>query len=400
MEPVAVKENIFWVGAVDWDMRYFHGPIYGTHRGTTYNSYLIMDEKVTLVDTVYAPFAGEMLARIRKLIDPSRIDYIVINHVETDHSGALPELMKLAPGAKIFCTARGKEGLFKHYFGDWDYRVVETGTTLSLGKHTLSFIEAPMLHWPDSMFTYVKEEALLMPNDAFGQHLAGNFRFDDQVENKLVMEEASRYYANILYPLSSLVLKKLEEVNALNIPISMIAPAHGVIWRDNPGQIIEAYLRWASGEWQPRAVVVYDTMWGSTAAMARTIVEGMAAEKVAANVFKISIRDTNNIFTELLQSRLLVVGSPTVHRHYLSVLSPFLDELTGLKPVNRLGAAFGSYGWSKGAVKAIEAKLEAAGLTLAGAGLEVPWVPDAGEFKSCYQWGRDLARKLTPGIQE
>lgn len=394
MDPVLLKEGIYWVGAVDWDMRYFHGPVYSTHRGTTYNSYLIIDEKITLVDTVYAPFAGEMLERIRKIIDPSRIDYIVINHVETDHSGALPEVMKLAPEAKIFCTARGKAGLLKHYFGEWDYRVVETGAELPLGKHTLSFIEAPMLHWPDSMFTYIKEEALLMPNDAFGQHLASSFRFDDQVENKIIMEEAARYYANILYPLSRLVLKKLEEVNALNIPISMIAPSHGVIWRENPGQIIESYRRWASGEWLPKAVVVYDTMWGSTAAMARSIVEGIAAENVDVKLIKVSARDMNNIFTELLEARLLVVGSPTINRQYLSALSPFLDDLTGLKPVNRLGAAFGSYGWSRGAVKAIEAKLEAAGLTLAGEGLELLWVPDAGELKSCREWGRALARTM------
>ena len=394
MDPVVLKEGIYWVGAVDWDMQYFHGPVYSTHRGTTYNSYLIIDEKITLVDTVYGPFAGEMLDRIRMIVDPSRIDYIIINHVETDHSGALPEVMKLAPAAKIFCSARGKAGLLKHYYGEWDYRVVKTGDELPLGKRTLSFIEAPMLHWPDSMFTYVREEAILMPNDAFGQHLAGSFRFDDEVENRLIMEEAARYYANILYPLSGLVLKKLEEVEALNIPISMIAPSHGVIWRENPGQIIESYRRWASGEWLPKAVVVYDTMWGSTESMARSIAEGLAAEKVDAKVIKISIRDVNNIFTELLEARLLVVGSPTINRSYLSVLSPFLDDLTGLKPVNRLGAAFGSYGWSRGAVKAIETKLEAAGLTLAREGLELLWVPDAGELKDCFEWGRALARRI------
>ena len=394
MEPVLLKEGIYWVGAIDWDMQYFHGPVYKTHRGTTYNSYLIVDEKVTLVDAVYAPFAGEMVERIRKIIDPARIDYIVVNHLETDHTGALPEVMKLAPKAKIFCTARCKAGLEKHYYGNWDYEVVKTGSELALGRRTLSFIEAPMLHWPDSMFTYVQEDALLMPNDAFGQHLASAFRFDDEVDTDLIMEEASRYYANILYPLSKLVLKKLDEVAGLGIPISMIAPSHGVIWRKNPGRIIEAYRRWASGEWFPRAVVVYDTMWGSTAAMARSIIEGLAAEKVDARLVKISIRDLNHIFTELLEARLLVVGSPTINRSYLSVLSPFLDELTGLKPVNRLGAAFGSYGWSRGAVKAMEGKLEAAGLTLAGEGLELLWVPDEAGLESCREWGRALARKV------
>lgn len=394
MDPVILKEGIYWVGAIDWDMRYFHGPVYSTHRGTTYNSYLIVDEKITLVDTVYGPFAGEMLERIRRIVDPSRIDYIVINHVETDHTGALPEVMQLVPQAEIYCTAKGKAGLQGHYHGAWDYHVVKTGDELSTGRRTLSFIEAPMLHWPDSMFTYIKEEALLMPNDAFGQHLASSFRFDDEVDSKLIMEEASRYYANILYPLSKLVLRKLDEVSALNIPITMIAPSHGVIWRDNPGRIIEAYRRWAAGEWLPRAVVVYDTMWGSTAAMARSIVEGLAEEGVDAKLIKVSIRDTNNIFTELLEARLLVVGSPTINRSYLSVLSQFLDDLTGLKPVNRLGAAFGSYGWSRGAVKAMEAKLEAAGLSLAQEGLELLWVPDAGGLRECREWGRTLAQKV------
>jgi flavorubredoxin len=394
MDPVQLKDKIYWVGAVDWDMRYFHGPTFSTHRGTTYNSYLIVDEKIALVDTVYPPFAGEMLKRIKKVIDPSRIDCIIINHVEIDHSGALPEVMKLAPGAKIYCSPRAREGLRKHFQGEWDYRVVKTGDELPLGRRTLSFIEAPMLHWPDSMFTYVKEEALLMPNDAFGQHLASAFRFDDQVDNKMIMEEAARYYANILYPFSGLVLKKLEELAALGIPISMIAPSHGIIWRKNPGQIIEAYRRWASGDWLPKAVVVYDTMWGSTAAMARAIVEGLASEGVDARLFKVSLRDINGIITELLEACLLVVGSPTINRSYLSALSPFLDDLAGLKPVNRLGAAFGSYGWSRGAVKDIEAKLEAAGLTLAGEGLEIAWVPDAGELESCRQWGRALARKI------
>jgi anaerobic nitric oxide reductase flavorubredoxin len=394
MEPVLLKDGIYWVGAVDWDLQYFHGPSYSTHRGTTYNSYLIVDEKIALVDTVFGPFCGELLERIRKVVDPSRIDYIIINHIETDHSGSLPKVMELAPGAKIFCTARAKAGLLKHYYGDWDYNVVTTGTQLPLGKRTLTFVEAPMLHWPDSMFTYIREEELLMPNDAFGQHLASAFRFDDQVDQRIIMEEAAKYYANILYPVSKLVLKKLEEVQGMNIPISMIAPSHGIIWRGDPAKIVQAYGRWASGEGQPKALVVYDTMWGSTETMARHITEGITSAGVEARLIRVSARDYSDIYADLLEGRLLVVGSSTIHRHFIASLSPFLDELTGLQPVNRLGAAFGSYGWSKGAVKGIEERLQAAGLSLAQESLEVLWVPDAEARQRCQEWGRSLAEKL------
>lgn len=395
MDPVTLKEGIYWVGAVDWDLQYFHGPSYTTHRGTSYNSYLIVDEKITLVDTVFAPFTGELLERIGKIVDPSRIDYIVVNHIETDHSGALPEVMKRAPGAKIFCTAKGKEGLLRHYYAaDWDYNVVKTGTVLPLGKRTLTFVEAPMLHWPDSMFTYIKEDALLMPNDAFGQHLASAFRYDDQVDLNVIMEEATKYYANILYPLSRMVLKKLDEIGAMNIPISMIAPSHGVIWRGDPARILQAYRRWALGEWKPKALVVYDTMWGSTAAMARSVVEGIISQGVEAKLIKISARDYSDVVAELLEARLLVVGSSTIHKHFLASLSPFLDELVALQPVERVGAAFGSYGWSKGAVRGIEERFEKAGILKMQDGLEVLWVPDRAALDSCYEWGSSLAKKI------
>ncbi|HPT34204.1 MAG TPA: flavodoxin domain-containing protein [Bacillota bacterium] len=392
MKPVEIKKDIYWVGVVDWDLRYFHGPSYTTHRGTTYNSYLILDDQVTLVDTVYAPFAGELLERIKKVVDPARIENIVVNHIETDHSGALPEVMKAAPGARIYCTAKAREGLIKHYGGaEWDYRVVKTGQELSTGRRTLSFIEAPMLHWPDSMFTYIREEALLLPNDAFGQHLATSGRFDDQVDNFILMEEAAKYYANILYPLSGLVAKKLKEVEGLNIPIEMIAPSHGVIWRTDPGQIIEAYRRWSGGEWKEKALVVYDTMWGSTETMARYITEGLAAGGVETRLYKLSASDHSDIYKELLETRLLVVGSSTIHRQFISTLSPFLDGLIGLKPLNRLGAAFGAYGWSRGAVKGIEERLAAAGIQLAQESLEILWVPDGKERERCFQWGLALA---------
>ncbi len=393
MRTVEIKKGIYWVGVVDWDIRYFHGPSYSTHRGTSYNSYLIMDDQVTLVDAVFAPFAGELMENIRSVVDPSRIDNVVVNHIETDHAGGLPVVLQAAPKAKIFCTAKAKAGLLKHFpeAKEWNFRVVKTGDTLPVGRRTLTFVEAPMLHWPDSMFTYIGEEELLLPNDAFGQHLASGHRFDDEVDQHVLMEEAAKYYANILYPLSRMVLKKLEEVKGMNIPISMIAPSHGIIWRGDPGKIIQAYQRWASGEGKEKALVVYDTMWGSTATMARAITEGLISEGIEARQYKISKTDYSDVIKEMLEARLVVVGSSTIHRHFLASLSPFLDEVGSLKPVKRMGAAFGSYGWSKGAVKGIEGRLQGAGIELVKEGLELLWVPDEEEKKECFEWGRSLA---------
>jgi flavorubredoxin len=395
MKPVLLKEGIYWVGAVDWDLRYFHGPIYTTHRGTTYNSYLIADDHLTLVDAVYAPFAGELIGRIKAVADPSRIENVIVNHIETDHAGALPEIMKLAPGAKIYCSARARDGLQKHFPGaGWDYRVVKTGMELSTGRRTLTFVEAPMLHWPDSMFTYIPQEALLLPNDAFGQHLASSSRFDDEVDGHVLMEEAAKYYANILYPVSRLVLKKLAELEGMNIPVEMIAPSHGIIWRSRSSRIVEAYRRWAAGEWERKSLVVYETMWGSTMLMARAIAEGLSDQGVATKLYRISAGDYSDIIKELLEARLLVVGSSTIHRHFIASLAPFLDSLACLQPVNRIGAVFGSYGWSKGAAQAVTERLKQAGIETVPESLEVLWIPDQDDRQRCYQWGGSLAGLL------
>ncbi|MBM3245156.1 MAG: MBL fold metallo-hydrolase, partial [Candidatus Omnitrophica bacterium] len=262
-----IKKGIYWVGVVDWNIRTFHGHTYSTKRGTTYNAYLIIDEKVTLVDAVYTPFAKDLIEKVKEIIDPSKIDYIVVNHIEIDHSGALPEIMKLCPKAKLFGTEKCKAGLYKHYYENWDFQVVKTGDKLSLGRRTLQFIEAPMIHWPDSMFTYCPEEKLLLPNDAFGQHYATSERFDDQTDACALMDEAAKYYGNILWPLSGVILKKLEELLKMNLAIDMIAPSHGIIWRKEPQKIINAYLSWAKNETKRKAVVVYETMWGATEKM-------------------------------------------------------------------------------------------------------------------------------------
>ncbi len=394
MPSVKLTEGVYWVGAVDWNIRYFHGPAYSTHRGTTYNAYLIMDDEITLVDTVYRPFADELLRHIREIVDPAKIDNVVINHVETDHSGTLPVIMGLAPQAKIYCTQRGKEGLEKHYFGGWDYNIVKTGDELKIGKRTLTFIEAPMLHWPDSMFTYMKEDAILLPNDAFGQHIATNFRFDDEVDMDEVMDEAAKYYANILLPFSPLVLKKLDEVTKLGIEIKMIGPSHGIIWRKDPGRIVNAYVKWAKGEAERKALVIYDTMWESTEKMAKAVVAGITSAGVTAKLFKLSVSDRNDIIKEMINAKAVIIGSPTINNDILPNVAPLLDDLKGLKPKNKIGMAFGSFGWGGGAVGTIEEKLKAAGVEIIHDPLTVKWVPTPDELTRCFEAGRMVGEKI------
>lgn len=394
MTAVKVAERVYWVGAVDWNIRQFHGPSYTTHQGTTYNSFLIMDDKKTLVDGVYAPFTGELIRHIREQMDPAALDYIVINHVEYDHSGALPEIKRLAPNARVFCSARAAESLKKMYFVDWDFNILKTGDTLSTGQRTLRFVEAPMLHWPDSMFTYLVEDQLLMPNDAFGQHLASAFRFDDEVDQAALMDEAAKYYANILYPFSALVLKKLDELSRLGISPRIIAPSHGVIWRANPGRIVEAYARWASGKAADRAVIIYDTMWESTTKLALAILDGLVDENVEGRVFKASACDRSDIIKEVLDAGAVLVGSSTINRDVLPPISPILDDLAGLKPGGKVGVAFGSHGWGGGAVKTIEERLKNAGVELMREGFTVKWVPTVEELADARELGRQVARAV------
>jgi len=394
LSSVKVSDDIYWVGAVDWDIRTFHGFTYSTHRGTTYNSYLIVDDKIALVDSVYAPFAAEMMGRIREVVPPEEIDYVIANHVETDHSGSIAEVLKHAPKAKVVGTARCKQGLSKHYFGDWDFQVVKTGDEIELGKRKLKFIEAPMLHWPDSMFTYIEKDALLMPNDAFGQHIATSKRFNDEVDENSVMVEAGKYYANILWPLSSLVIKKIEEVQKQGIKINMIAPSHGVIWRSTPMKIVEAYLRWAKGESEKRILVVYDTMWGSTEKMARAIVDGISSTNVEAKLYRIPSSDRGDIIGDLLEAKGILVGSSTINNGMLPTLAPLLEDLKGLRPRGKIAAAFGSYGWAGGSAKVIEESLRQAGMEIASPSMSVNWVPNKEEIQKCYEFGKSFAAKI------
>jgi len=397
MSVLKILPDIYSVGVVDWNVRVFHGHTYSTNRGSTYNAYLIVDDKVALVDTVYGPFAGELIENIREIIPVEKIDYVIANHVETDHSGALPAIMKLCPKAKVLGTEKCKEGLYKHYYGNWDFQVVKTGDKLKLGKRTLTFLEAPMIHWPDSMFTYCPEEELLLPNDAFGQHYATSERFDDEVDQCSLMDEAVKYYANILWPLGSIILKKIEEVQKLNIPIRMIAPSHGIVWRRDPMKIIKAYVSWAKNETKPKIVVAYESMWGATEKMARKIVEGITDVGISVKLFDVATSDRTEIIKEMLDAKGFVFGSSTHDNDMLPNIGGFLEFVKGLKPKNRLACVFGSYGWAGGAAKEIEGVLSETGIELAAPSLTVKYVPDEDEIKRCYEYGKEFAKIIKEG---
>jgi anaerobic nitric oxide reductase flavorubredoxin len=383
-----IVKDVYSVGVVDWNVRNFHGHTYTTKRGSSYNAYLVIDERTALVDTVYEPFADELIENIRNIISLDKISYIVANHVEKDHSGALPEIMKLCPNAQIIGTAKCKEGLYKNYYGNWNFKEVKTGDSISLGKKALTFVEAPMIHWPDSMFTYLPQEELLMSNDAFGQHLASSFTFTDEVDPCLLWDEVAKYYANILWPLGGLISRKIAEVQKLNIPIKIIAPAHGLVWRKEPMEIIQKYLSWADNQVSQKAVIVYETMWGATEKMARKISEGIFKAGVEFKIFDINNSDRTEVFKEMLEAKFFILGSSTHGNSMLPSMAGFLDFLRVLAPKKRFASVFGSFGWAGGAVREIEKILTANGISLSQSGLSIRYAPDEDELNSCVEFGR------------
>lgn len=392
MNEVSLTERINWVGVVDWDTRDFHG--YVTRRGTSYNAYLIQDEKIALVDTVKHTFSSELLRNICELVDPSKIDYIIVNHVEMDHSSSLPAIVEYAKNATIIASKRGRDAITEHYGSDFKIQVVNTGDTLKLGKRTLTFVEAPMLHWPDSMFTYVVEDKILMPNDAFGQHLASAQRFDDEVDEHVLMEEAAIYYANILMPLAPLITRKIQEVGKMGIPIEMIAPSHGVIWRSDPSKIIKAYADWSSNTSKNKVVIVFDTMWGSTDQMARAIAEGVTSKGVDVKLMKLRAANRTEVMTEILDAKAVVVGSPTLNNGMFPTIGSFLTYATGLKPRGKLWSFFGSYGWGGGAVKNMTEIAQKVGFQINEQKIEVKFVPEREDLKKCVEFGQQIATKI------
>ncbi|WP_347488195.1 FprA family A-type flavoprotein [Desulfoscipio sp. XC116] len=392
MRPIQVKPGIYWVGGIDWNLRYFHG--YVTPRGTTYNAYLIIDDKITLVDTVKHYLFDEMLNRIKEIIDPARIDYVVSNHVEMDHSGGLPQIMEVAPHARIVTSPQGKKGLQRHYKkDDWDFMVVKSGEELNIGARTLKFVHVPMVHWPDSMVTYVPEEKLLLPNDAFGQHIASAGRFDDEVGWDIVREEASTYYANIVLPYGDNVLKALDVLAQLEI--DTIAPSHGVIWRSYIDKILPVYRRWASNETEPRALIVYDTMWDSTKRIALALQAGLEDAGVPVTVRFLQTSHISEIMTDLLVSKAVLIGSPTLNNGMLPTVSAFLTYIKGLRPKKRFGFAFGSYGWGGQGAREVAAAMQAMGLEMPLEVINIQYLPDGRELESVSDAGRKLGELIT-----
>jgi flavorubredoxin len=393
VRPVELSKNVYWVGAVDWLTRDFHG--YSTERGTTYNAYLIIDEKVVLIDTVKNGYCHELMHRIRNIIDPQKIDYLVVNHVEMDHSGSLPQVVQEIQPEKILCSKMGKKALLQHFHqADWPYHVVNAGEELCLGEKTLSFLETRMLHWPDSMFTYLKEDQILFSSDAFGEHLATSERFDDEVNQDVLMHEATKYYANILTLYSPLVKKLIEQVQTMHLPITMIAPDHGIIWRNNPGKILEAYSRWCVHANNGKALIIYDSMWHSTAMMAKSIAGGLQDKGISYKLLNLQVNHHSDVMCDVLEAGAVILGCPTLNNGMLPRMAGFLMYMRGLRPTNKLGAAFGSYGWSGEAVKLMNIAMSEMLFTLVHPGLRVQYVPEHGHLQDCVQLGHTVGQAL------
>jgi len=392
-----IKNNVYWVGKVDWELRKFHGDEYSTHRGSTYNSYLIKEEKIALIDTVWAPFSKEFVANLSKEIDLNKIDYVIANHAEIDHSGSLPELMRRIPDTPIYCTKNGVKSLKGHYHQDWNFHVVKTGDRLSLGQKELIFIEAPMLHWPDSMICYLTEDNILFSNDAFGQHYATEFMFNDLVDQGELYNECIKYYANILTPFSPMVIKKIKEVLSFNLPLDIICSSHGVIWREKPEKIVESYLEWANNYQENQITIIYDTMWNGTRVMAEKIASGIKEGDSNVNVklFNLANTDKNDVITEIFKSKGILVGSPTINRGILVSVAGILEEIRGLQFKGKKAAAFGCYGWSGESTKLISESLRSAGFDLVDDGIRVMWNPDSSSIEKCAEYGKQFAMNLT-----
>ncbi|MFC2048009.1 flavodoxin domain-containing protein [Chloroflexota bacterium] len=389
-----ITKGVYWVGVIDWAIKKFHGQELSTHRGSSYNAYLIKDEKTVLVDTVWGPFQDQLIENIREVVDPAKIDMVVANHAETDHSGGLPAVMRHIPNATVIVSQRGKESVEGHYHQPWNFKMVKTGDKINIGKNDLVFVEAPMLHWPDSMFTYLTGKNLLMPNDAFGQHYATAFRFNDEVDEEELYEEAIKYYANILTPFSSLVLKKIDEVLSLNLTVDIIAPSHGVIWRRDPLQIVKKYQEWAEQQAEKSAVILYDTMWEGTRQMAEAIGQGLASSGVPYKMFHVAISDRNDVITEVFKAKAVIIGSPTFNQGVLPTISPIFEDLKGLRFQNKIGAAFGSYGWSGESIKIIEEHLNNCKIQLVAEGVRAKWQPKPDELEKCRALGRKVAQAI------
>ena len=387
-----INDYISWIGKTDWELKKFHGDEFTTTKGSSYNAYLIQDEKTVLIDTVWLPYDKEFVNNLKQEIDIHKIDAIIMQHGEIDHSGSLVELMREIPDTPIYCTANGVRSIKGQYHQDWKFIPVKTGDTLNIGKHTLKFIEAPMLHWPDTMFTYMEGADILFSNDGFGQHLASEYLYADEVDQAVLWEQALTYYANILAPFGLLVNKKIQEILGMDLRIQMICPSHGLIWRKNPQQIVQKYLEWANNYQENQITILYDTMWNSTRKMAEAIAEGIKEidKEVMVKIMNTAKDDKTEVLTEVFKSKMILVGSPTVNNGYLHSIAGILEMIKGMKLKNKKAAAFGSYGWSGEAVGQMTEFLKKAGFEIMNEGIKQMWTPDQEMKKQCIEFGKQI----------
>ncbi len=388
---VQISKNVYWVGAIDWDIRNFHG--YSTDRGTTYNAYLIMAEKVTLVDAVKVNFRDELLARISSVIDPEKIDYIISNHAEMDHSGCLPDIIDIVKPEKVFASVKGVEALDLHY-GLKNITPVEDEGEIDLGNMKITCLETRLLHWPDSMVSYLAEDKILFSQDGFGMHLASNERFDDELDDYVLYYEAAKYYANILLLYSHIAAKVIKRIEDSGMEIETLAPDHGPVWRTKIPWIIDLYKKWSSRDLKRKAIIVFDSMWDSTRMMARAIEDGLTEGGVHVKVLNATSTSRAEVVTELIDAAALIVGSPTLNNHIFPTVADILTYIKGLKPKGLVGAAFGSYGWSGESVRVLNAWLEDMNVDLVGEGVRVQYVPKADDLEKCRQLGLDVAKRI------
>ena len=391
-----INDTVTWVGKIDWELKKFHGDEYSTHKGSSYNSYLIKDKKTVLIDTVWQPFSKEFITNLKKEVDLNKIDYIIMNHSESDHSGALLDLMEEIPNTPIYCTKSGAKLVKGHYHKDWNFVEVKTGHTLDLGKNKLTFVAAKMLHWPDTMFTYLSGENILFSNDAFGQHYASELMYNDKVDQAELFQEAIKYYANILTPFSKFVVKKIEEVLSFNLPVNMICPSHGIIWRDNPLQIVNKYMEWAKDYQENQITIIYDTMWNGTRRMSEAIAEGIKSSNkdIIIKIFNSSKNDKNDIITEIFKSKAILIGSPTVNNGIMSSIAGLMEMIKGLKFKNKKAASFGCYGWHDVSTKTIESMLRESGFEIIAEPVSCLWEPDEDVITMSFEYGKHFVTLL------
>ncbi|MBF1169771.1 MAG: anaerobic nitric oxide reductase flavorubredoxin [[Eubacterium] sulci] len=391
-----VTDKVTWVGKIDWELKKFHGDELSTMEGSSYNSYLIRDKKTVLIDTVWGPYDTEFVNRLKEEIDLKEIDYIVMNHNESDHSGTLPALMREIPDTPIYCTKKGESILRGLYHQDWNYVNVKTGDELEIGDSKLVFVEASMLHWPDTMMTYMTGDNILFSNDVFGQHYASEMLYDDMDDISKLLHEAEKYYTNIITPFSTFVTKKLAEVQGMNLKIDLVAPSHGIIWRENIGLIMDLYAKWANNYQEDQITLIYDTMWQSTRKMAESIAEGIqqASPNTTIKILNAVKNDKNDILVEVFKSKAILVGSPTINNGFSYAIAGILEMIKGLKFKNKKAASFGSYGWSGEAAKQIKEFLEESKFAIVNDGIRVNWAPDQETIEQLREYGRKFVEEI------